>query len=144
MTCMFSQCRTLAGGCWLTAVAKAEQGGILYDMGTCFSSEKNTVNTILLIKKLKNFLIDRSVWHAGQQKLPCTPRNTPIKHQLRPTTAKAPIRRRLRKSNHTGSLSAFAHSQPDPPKTTEAPLSASLRLRNPPDPQAQPTQPPPA
>ncbi len=30
----------------------------------------------------------------------------------RPTPAKAPIRRRLRKSNHAGSLSAFAHSQP--------------------------------
>ena len=34
--------------------------------------------------------------------------------QPRPTPAKAPIRRRLRKSNHAGSLSAFAHNQPDP------------------------------
>ncbi len=61
--------------------------------------------------------------------------------QLRPTTAKAPIRRRLRKSNHAGSLSAFAHSQPDPPDTTEALLSASLRLRSLPNAKAQPTQP---
>ena len=42
--------------------------------------------------------------------------------QLRPTPAKAPIRRRLRKSNHAGSLSAFAHNQPDTPDTTSAAL----------------------
>ncbi len=40
----------------------------------------------------------------------------------RPTSAKAPIRRRLRKSNHAGSLSAFAHNQPDTPNTTSAAL----------------------
>jgi len=49
--------------------------------------------------------------------------------QLRPTPAKAPIRRRLRKSNHAGSLSAFAHNQLDI-STPKAPHSASFRLRN--------------
>jgi hypothetical protein len=42
--------------------------------------------------------------------------------QLRPTPAKAPIRRRLRKSNHAGSLSAFAHNQPVTPNTRSAAL----------------------
>jgi|GEM_PF-772126 len=42
--------------------------------------------------------------------------------QPRPTTAKAPIRRRLRKSNHAGSLSAFAHNQPGPSNPTSTAL----------------------
>ena len=52
--------------------------------------------------------------------------------QPRPTTAKAPIRRRLRKSNHAGSLSAFAHNQPGPSN----PTSTALRFA----PFAQPAQ----
>ena len=53
--------------------------------------------------------------------------------QPRPTPAKAPIRRRLRKSNHAGSLSAFAHNQSDTHNST----GASLRLRNLPNAQAR-------
>ena len=55
-----------------------------------------------------------------------TPHNqtpsSPRPPSYRPTPAKAPIRRRLRKSNHAGSLSAFAHNQSDTHNSTGAAL----------------------
>jgi hypothetical protein len=65
----------------------------------------------------------------------------PTRQTSHDPTRKGSIRRRLRKSNTAGSLSAFAHSQPDIPNSTEAQHSASLRLRSLPGAQAQPTQP---
>ena len=66
--------------------------------------------------------------------------------QPRPTPAKAPIRRRLRKSNHAGSLSAFAHNQSDTHNSTGAalrfaPFAQPAQRPIPPDHPAQPDHP---
>jgi len=66
--------------------------------------------------------------------------------QLRPTPAKALIRRRLRKSNHAGSLSAFAHNQSDTHNSTGAalrfaPFAQPAQRPIPPDHPAQPDHP---